>query len=125
MNEKKKAEKLHGKARHYNWDNGMDGLYDIIQDEHCDKATALMIFWMGRPEWDLQYENRDEVDSFRLEEYDFLENLLLDYLGGNFDDRQSLHFDPADDNGEDWTNEYPDLVDKFKREIPEIMYEPV
>ena len=97
----------------------------MIKDKNCDKATALMIFWMGRPEWDLQYKNRDEVPYFRLDEVDFLQYLQEEYLAGKFDDRQEISFNPKDDNGEDWTNEYPDLIDKFKRKIPKIMYEPI
>jgi hypothetical protein len=125
MNKKENAEHLHEQAKHYNWDNGMEGLYQIILDDNCDKATALMIFWMGRPEWDLQFENREDVDSFRLDEYDFLEYLQEEYLTGKFDDKQQLSFNPKDDDGYDWTNQYPDLAKKFKRKIPDVMYQSI
>ncbi|MBD3255845.1 MAG: DUF4274 domain-containing protein [Candidatus Lokiarchaeota archaeon] len=52
-NEQNITKKLHQKARHFNWDDGLDGLYKIIENKKCDKGTALMIFRMGRPEWNL------------------------------------------------------------------------
>ena len=125
LNQKQISENLHNKAKHYNWDNGVDNLYKIIQNKNCDKATALMIFWMGRPEWDLQFENRDKVDSYRLDEFDLLNEILERYIAGKYDSCQNLSFNPKNDDGFDWTNQYPELKEKFKRKIPEIMYKPV
>lgn len=125
MSGKDRSEKLHKKAKNYNWDNGVNGLYKIIQDKDCDKATALIVFWMGRPEYDLQFKNRIEVHDFRLDEYDLLNEILEQYIAGKYDDRQKFNFNPEDDDGYDWTNQYPDLVETFKRKIPEIMYKPI
>ena len=39
----------HRVASSWNWDYGDDPLRWIIQQEQCDKATALHVFWHGEP----------------------------------------------------------------------------
>jgi hypothetical protein len=121
---RERALALHRRAQHYNWDAGTDALWKIIRDPNCDRATALMIYWKSRPEWDLQYAERSEVPDWRLEVYDLQLALVEQYERG-FYQLQTLSFDPRNDNGNNWTDEYPELQDNFKRSIPPLMYEPV
>ena len=39
------SELLHIIAGNYNWDNGFEIPYSIINNENCDLGTALMIFY--------------------------------------------------------------------------------
>ncbi|KUR70458.1 hypothetical protein AQZ52_16725 [Novosphingobium fuchskuhlense] len=39
----------HRYALNHNWDDRLDGLYWIVSQPECDKATALLIFWKGCP----------------------------------------------------------------------------
>jgi len=56
-----KKKSLFKKAYFYNWDNGLNQVFKFINDQNCDKATALMIFWHGSPEY---YYGKD-VNSFK------------------------------------------------------------
>lgn len=56
----------HRVALDYNWDEGVETLYWIVQQPDCDRATALDIFWKGQPAWYLYLalkEGRDEADD--------------------------------------------------------------
>lgn len=56
----------HRVALDYNWDEGVETLYWIVQQPDCDRATALDIFWKGQPAWFLCLalkEGRDEADD--------------------------------------------------------------
>lgn len=39
----------HRYADNHNWDDRLDGLFWIVSQPDCDKATALMTFWKGEP----------------------------------------------------------------------------
>lgn len=39
----------HRYAWHHNWDERLDGLFWIVSQPQCDRATALLIFWKGEP----------------------------------------------------------------------------
>lgn len=39
----------HRYADNLNWDDRLDGLYWIVSQPDCDKATAVMTFWKGEP----------------------------------------------------------------------------
>jgi len=42
---------LHQFAGNFNWDCGHTELEKVIRHPLCDKGTALMIYFLGRPEW--------------------------------------------------------------------------
>lgn len=87
-----------------NWDRGLDMLTGIIKDPTTDKATALKIYWDGKPEWYLQYKDfydipyGEERDRFR-----FLKTIRYKIEDG-FYTTGNASFDPAKS-----TNLYPDL----------------
>ncbi len=39
----------HRYAFTHNWDDGLNGLFWIVSQPSCDKATAMLIFWRGEP----------------------------------------------------------------------------
>jgi len=47
----KGAPEWHGVARGWNWDNDLAPLFWIVDQEDCDKATALSVFWLSDPHY--------------------------------------------------------------------------
>jgi hypothetical protein len=101
------AAELHYAARAWNWDDA-SRLVDVVRRPDCTLATAAMLFWRSLPDevighfanrkaahragesaaWDLQAEIRDGVAAGR-------------FAAG-------IGYDPADDGGTDWTEDWPD-----------------
>lgn len=50
---------LHELASHYNWDDGFDIPLWIIDNENCELATALMLFYDGGGYELLEKSNKD------------------------------------------------------------------
>ncbi|WP_298521073.1 DUF4274 domain-containing protein [uncultured Kordia sp.] len=66
------TEEIHQLAKHYNWDNGSKFLKWAIKQPNCDKGTALLIYWLGSPEWYSQFASKKEVDSWAQDGYALL-----------------------------------------------------
>ncbi len=73
MASNKPTQKLFKKAYYFNWDDGVSGLQKIIEDRHCELATATMIYWHGRPEG----PHGPEMSAF-------LDGLKAKILGSNY-----------------------------------------
>ncbi|WP_196889030.1 DUF4274 domain-containing protein [Aureivirga sp. CE67] len=76
-----KTEELFLKAYHYNWDDGIKNLDRIISNKACDKSTALLIYWLGCPEYYNKYQVIQEVPEYELPVYILLkkiEKLILE-----------------------------------------------
>lgn len=97
------SEEWHKMAMDWNYDNSKTFLKWLINNSNTDKATILMIYWMSSPKHG----------------FEFQEDIEKNYSSG-FYKNQNFEFDPKDDNGLDWTNEYPEL--KSDR-IPLIMFD--
>ncbi|NJL14093.1 MAG: DUF4274 domain-containing protein [Microscillaceae bacterium] len=69
---REKIEELFKKVNQYNWDEGFDWLYEVLQLDYCDKGTALMIYWLSRPEYFCQYANETEVKPWNEDNYKFV-----------------------------------------------------
>jgi hypothetical protein len=70
-------EELHYFAAEYNWDNGtIESLRWIIRQPFCDKGTALLLYWSADPKsLYSRYANREQVEEYYLDQYDFLKEL--------------------------------------------------
>lgn len=44
------AQELHAFLGEYNWDNGFEPVWAIIQNPECELATALLAFWLADPD---------------------------------------------------------------------------
>lgn len=113
------SEGLHLYAKHYNWDDGPAEMLKIIRNPSCDLGTAIMIYWSGGPGWDCQYTNRSEVSVYERDTYDLLRE-IEERVGAGFYRRQSIRFDPRDEDGHDYTQRYADV--ECQRQIPLYMY---
>ena len=61
------SELLHIIAENYNWDNGFEIPYNIINNKNCDLGTALMIFYDADGYRVL--ENKEELKNSNLKEW--------------------------------------------------------
>lgn len=113
----------HQMAMDWNWDSGLYFFQWLLNNPATDRATALMVYWMGGPRWYKQAANHTEAKALHisLKSFDFIEELEAKYLAGYFTNSQ-FAYDPAHDHdGYDWTKEYADTV--AVREIPPIMFQ--
>jgi hypothetical protein len=120
-------EELHQLAINYNWDDGI-GIPDwIIRQPFCDRGTALLVYWHAAPRPNYEYANRDEVlkkrgsiSEYEIEYYDLVKEIETRYLTG-FYTQQNIAYDPTNDQGHDFTQEY--LEYEAKQILPSIMLE--
>jgi hypothetical protein len=125
------SEELHAFATHWNWDFGRWPLDAILENPACEAATALLIYWLGCPEFFRKYANRKEVeadDTGDVEAFDFLSDIEARYIAGEFR-VGSIAFDPANPvdspSGYSLVGMYDDMRERFVRELPAVMYAPV
>ena len=77
------SELLHIIAGNYNWDNGFEIPYSIINNENCDLGTALMIFYDADGYRVL--ECQDELKNSNLEEWThFIKELQKNILSNKY-----------------------------------------
>ncbi len=86
---------LHILARFWNWDAGWEGLRAIVESPVCDPATALFIFWAGKPakyldDW-MMAADPEEMD---VEHRDLLLDIQERYTRGDFG-ASGIAFDPT------------------------------
>lgn len=89
------SEKLFLKAYHYNWDDGIKPLNKIITNKDCDKATALLIYWLARPEYYNKYNKKEELPEYELPSYNLIKQIERLVLEGKFLEKISFQPDPS------------------------------
>lgn len=116
----------HQMVMEWNWDSGLYFFRWLINNPATDRATALMIYWMGGPRIYKQVPDREAAQAAKdlyisLKSFDFIEKLEQKYCAGFFTNSQ-FAYDPAHDHsGFDWTKEYADKT--VVREIPPLMFQ--
>ena len=110
-----KTYQLHSDALSHNWDEGFGKLKRILKDENCDRATAIAIFWIGQPNYFLQFKKISEVPDHAREGYRFL-NKLEKQLMDDFFQTKIISFNPKKHQNIDWTLDSFDPA-KAQREI--------
>ncbi len=122
------SEEVHAFAESWNWDFGKWPLEAILENPACEAATALLLYWLGCPEFFRQYANSQEVeadDTGDVEAFDFLSDIEARYIAGEFR-VGSIAFDPANPfGGPSFVGRYDDMRERFVRELPPVMYEDV
>jgi hypothetical protein len=77
----------------WDWEKGEDPLWWIVTRPHCDRATALMIFWGSRP---YQYLGHPPWQTVDINEYDLYHTIRSRWAAG-FYTRSELAFDVEED----------------------------
>jgi hypothetical protein len=65
----KGAPEWHGVAVNWNWDYGVKPLLWIVDQPDCDKATALTVFWLSEPLYEMDEKHRGDHlkdDTYKL-----------------------------------------------------------
>lgn len=91
----------HQMAMDWNYDSSKIFLEWLVDNQQTEKATILMIYWMSSPKHGFTYQKKMEEN----------------YSSG-FYTNEMISFNPKDDDGLDWTQEYPELDSS---QIPSIM----
>jgi len=68
------SEEIHYYVQHYNWDNGYSFLKWVIKHPECELATALTVFWLGKP---LYFKDKtvEEVEAYNLDNFKLLKQI--------------------------------------------------
>ncbi|KQR07258.1 DUF4274 domain-containing protein [Cellulomonas sp. Leaf334] len=110
----------HTFVRRTNYDDGTDRLRFVLDDASTDRATALAAYWMLGAGYYAQYATVDDAADYERPTWELLRVVEQRYADGFWADH-GIGFDPTDDEGDDWTTEYSEVV----RPIPDAMREPV
>ena len=114
------AEELHLYADGFNWGTGVEGLRCVIRHQLCDRGTALLIYWRGRPGFFARFAagtetfNPDQADHF-----DLLLEIEQKVIAGQFQSGR-FNYDPRNDKGKDMTARHNTVP--RKRTIPQQMF---
>lgn len=99
----------HRYADDVNWDDRLDGLYWVVSQPECDRATATLIFWKGEPTGH-DYEDYDGQmgdDNYAVEP-------LLKYIATRFNTtgfpRSEIAYDFLEVNGYDADHQYAGML---------------
>ena len=77
----------HRVACSWNWDAGHDVLRWIIDQDGCDRATALVVFWRGAPDSYLQFRDRAAAIAdkpYYAEPFDLLTAIVSNWRAGRY-----------------------------------------
>ena len=96
---------LHVFARSFNHDCGSEELLHILDHAYLDKATVLALYWMSAPGYYQQYEYKSDMPEYEQDNFDIIMK-FHDRLNSASKIDASINFDPKNDEGTDWTNEY-------------------
>jgi hypothetical protein len=115
-------------VRHWNWDCGDDPINWIVRQPRCDLGTAMRVYWVMEPNWFRQWVKQADAPAFAREHWTMLHEVQDRILSGFYKSRD-IAFDPQRDviNGKvrNWTARNLDDHDKFRRELPLEVYQPV
>jgi hypothetical protein len=111
----------HRYAWHHNWDERLDGLFWIVSQPDCDKATATMIFWKGCP---TGYDYEDDDEPMGDDVYAVAP--MLRYISERFNTtgypRAEISYDFLKDHGGGLNAEYDSMVKEGRlRDIEELI----
>ena len=108
---------LHLFAFDWNWDNGVDALKKLVNNNACDAGTALMIYWYSSPEYYTEYKAIKDCPEYNRDPMKLSRSIERKFSRGGFS-THSIPFDPTP-----WvTDEYDEYA---VRQIPHVMFEPI
>ena len=96
--------KLHQTAVGLNWGTSVEDQQAIIRNKNTGLGTAVMLFWLGQPcDYWVPYENAEVADDAAL--FSFLDEVHKNIATG-FYDQNNIQYDPTDDMGTNWVEDY-------------------
>jgi Leucine-rich repeat (LRR) protein len=107
---------LHAFAVHYNWDDGVKPLFDVIKHPKCQLATALLIYWSGEPSELSEYKTPKDAPHSAKKVVELLRVIEDGVRKGRFK-RGAIPFDVHDVNGVDLSDDDPAIPDVMREVI--------
>ena len=82
----------HEDIQHYNWDDGIECMWPVVEDPHTDKGTALLLYW--RLEGPFLGDRHGEYnhDLWRMNQ------VLRERICSGFYKRADIPYDPVADS---------------------------
>ncbi|MBZ5710167.1 DUF4274 domain-containing protein [Nannocystis pusilla] len=80
-------------AYHHNWDDGPRALLRILDDAACDRATALLIYWLTKPGFYQQFSSPEEVPDFARRDHALVRTIEERVVADRYPD--VIAFDPT------------------------------
>lgn len=93
------ARKLHAFVNRYNWDDGIWAMDRVARHPKCALGTALLIYWLAKPYWYLQWKSAKASDDPKA--FEMLRFIEQRAKRGGYD-HAAIAFDPRD---EDFTSD--------------------
>lgn len=89
-----KPTELHSYIRDYNWDDGPERVFELLEQPEVDRATALLAYWELQGPWHSFMQ-----DAYGRHPYAAHVAALQARLLGGFYARAELNFSPVEDLG--------------------------
>ncbi|WP_409417277.1 DUF4274 domain-containing protein [Flavobacterium sp. PS2] len=98
------AAELHQFVQHWNYDDGIEPFDWIIKQKHCDKGTALCLYWFLQPDYFCKFANEDEAkEDINYESYKLIKEIEQRYCAGFYED-ENFSFNPKDEFLDEYSN---------------------
>jgi hypothetical protein len=115
--EKLTATELHQFVQNWNYDDGIEPFDWIIKQKHCDKGTALCLYWFLQPDYFCKFVNEDEAkEDINYESYKLIKEIEQRYCTGFYED-ENFSFNPKDEFLDEYSNTkciLPEMLEKSK-----------
>ncbi|KFF18787.1 DUF4274 domain-containing protein [Flavobacterium hydatis] len=115
--EKLTAAELHQFVQNWNYDDGVEPFDWIIKQKHCDKGTALCLYWFLQPDYFCKFTNEDEAkEDINYESYKLIKEIEQRYCAGFYED-ENFSFNPKDEFLDEYSNTKcipPEMLEKSK-----------
>jgi hypothetical protein len=105
-------EELHEFASHFNWDDELTELWIVVRSPHCDRGTALLLYWLTDG---LFARSADDVEDFARPVWDLAMAIERRVIAGDFA-HAAIPFHPSD-VGPYWER----CLEGASRDVPEVM----
>ncbi|OGB76325.1 hypothetical protein A2476_00695 [candidate division CPR3 bacterium RIFOXYC2_FULL_35_7] len=94
--------KLYDYVAKYNWDDGIEEMEYIVKNNNCDKATALLIYWLCIPYY---------FDDRTGKELKLLPYIIEENFTNNYYQNSENKFDPENNQLENFIKSYKQSKD--------------
>ncbi len=90
----------------------------ILNDANIDKSVVVAFYWHQAPRYHYQFKTEADIPSWLKDQHVLIKKLEQLLLSG-FYSEGLIYYDPKDDDGENWTNDY--LEYDLDRKLPQAL----
>lgn len=119
----KSSEALHSLAGHFNWDGGVRVMHWVVESKLCDKATAMMIYWLANPGHFYSDRYSSHQDLATDETFQLIKKIEENVRRG-FYKKENIFYDPQSTHIGQVERENVFTDPTVRAKIPDFMLEP-